>query len=78
MWGEVEGALRQAATRIVDDVANFLAHQAFADRRGRRDLSFGHIGLFARNQRVLDLLVLSGVENLDDGTEGYAVFGDVV
>src|ERR1700682_1867779 len=24
MWGEVEGALRQAATRIVDDVANFL------------------------------------------------------
>ncbi len=59
------------------DIACLFADEAAADGRSGRDETFGHIGLLAGDELVVDLLVLGRVKNGDAGAEGHTIMRDV-
>src|ERR1700689_2743073 len=71
----------QFALAIGGDYDDFVPYlhieERAADRRRGRNMSRGHVGLFAGHQLVLHLFVLGAVENLDGGTEAHFVVGNV-
>ena len=59
-------------------IANFLIQQGATDRRGGRDSSRGHVGLFAGHQLVFHFFILGAVENRHHRAQANFILGNIV